>query len=119
MSPVFCCVQCPVADASSVPLAWLAMSIASTTAAPTSHSPACDPDFGTRGGGGSAWDRRTLSLTCSEKHMYLEAHMQQLTITHTRTHTHSCMVGADELERLDVTGLIMEECPFKPPHTRA
>lgn len=50
MLPVFCCVQCPVADASSVPLAWLAMSIASTTAAPTSHSPACDPDLGTRGG---------------------------------------------------------------------
>lgn len=53
--------------------------------------------------------------------MYSEAHMHQLTITHTHTLalTHIHRVGAEELERLDVTGLIIEGCPLKLLHTRA
>lgn len=65
-------------------------------------------------GGESAWDRRT------HKHMYSEAHMHQLTITHTHTHMNIYRgVGAEELERLDVTGLIIEGWPLKLLHTRA
>lgn len=62
-------------------------------------------------------DTHIHTHTHSEKHMYSEAHMHQLTITHVHTHTHR--VGAEELERLDVTGLIIEGCPLKLLHTRA
>lgn len=41
--------------------------------------------------------------------------MHQLTVAH--THTHICRVK--ELERLDVTGLIIEGCPLKLLHTKA
>lgn len=35
------------------------------------------------------------------------------------SHRHICRVKAEELERLDVTGLIIEGCPLKLLHSRA
>lgn len=46
--------------------------------------------------------------------MYLEPHMHSL-----ESHRHICRVKAEELERLDVTGLIIEGCPLKLLHSRA
>lgn len=59
---------------------------------------------------------RTDTHTCAhgEKHMYLEPHMHSL-----ESHRHICRVKAEELERLDVTGLIIEGCPLKLLHSRA
>lgn len=77
--------------------------------------PSMRSGFGNSGESLPGTDTHIHIHTHSEKHMYLAAHMHQPTITH----THIYRVGAAELERLDVTGLIIEGCPLKLLHTRA
>lgn len=50
------------------------------------------------------WDTCISTHICTSIHTYKDAHMRR--------------VGADELERLDVTSSIIEGCPLKPLHTR-
>lgn len=90
--------------------AWLTRSVARPTAAPTPHSPACEPRLETRGSVCLGWTH-----TCRERNTCTQSN----TCTSLQWHTHTHICRVKELERLDVTGLIIEGCPLKLPHTKA
>lgn len=61
-----------------------------------------------------------MGQTHTQTHVLRGAHAPAHNHTHTHTHMNIYRgVGAEELERLDVTGLIIEGWPLKLLHTRA